>query len=86
MNAQEFEDKWDRKVKFASIDREGNLVQDAHDEYNIVFLTAPEGWVEEAQEDVMTRSEGQRRAWIFPTDKCSSRLSDTKQGLKYSLT
>jgi hypothetical protein len=82
MGAQEFQDNWNRKIKFASIDKQGELVPDAHEEYNMIFQPTIEGWVEEAQEYVKLVSGGQHRAWIFSNGQMQLAAVEHETGLE----
>lgn len=65
MKAQEYEDQWEFRIKFASIADNGYLIGDSHEEYDTLFQDLPDEWSANYEELVKTRQEGQRRSWLL---------------------
>ncbi len=72
MNAQDFENNYDLKIKFAALSGE-QYISDASEEYNELFNEAPDKWNIEEDVIVTTPTEGDRRSWI-----CSHKDSGTR--------
>lgn len=61
--AQRTEGACDLRIKFAAMTLRGDLVGDAHDEYEQIFDTLPKGWRASRLGLIETRTEAQRMAW-----------------------
>ena len=68
MEAQQYEDRSNVRIKFASIDDNGMLMGDSHHEYETLFDDLPEQWSVEEAGVVTTSQEGDHRAWILRSE------------------
>ncbi len=68
MNAQEYEDRGNLRIKFASTDQFGFLARDASEEYGSFFAEAPSGWSVTSAGSVNTLRGDGNLAWFYRTD------------------
>jgi hypothetical protein len=68
VKAQEYEDRSNLRIKFASVDPHGFLVRDASEEYDTFFDETPERWSVKDADRVNTLRYDGNRAWFLRTD------------------
>ena len=65
MKGQEYEDRSNLRIKFASIGMDGSLVRDSSEEYETLFAQLPDEWSILDTDFVESRRADANRAWLL---------------------
>src|SRR5713226_3339361 len=85
MKAQEYENRGNWRVKFASMDRYGFLVRDANEEYTAFFMETPGDWSVVDTASVETLRADGRQTWLLRSHSQEMLAVEHETGIEFLL-